>query len=418
MQRRILGSSLCLLTLLSSNAPVMSQDTSSTSSAAVVSLDQKPPKTTSGAAIATSNGGGGGVCWADPSADGRVVTSEFGAKRSHGSSPHGGVDMRARQGNPLYAVADGCVSFGNPTARRLIGVKMRVNDHLPNASVWYLHMSRVLPEFINDGRSGQCIPVKKGQLVGYAGNSWGTHSTNDSGDAHLHLSFYASGLMLNPLPYVGSTVAGSPEYNTIRDGSTISGGGSVSNSDGSGTKGSKLGFAVPRMCNAYEVKGTSQKTIPYSGSSSGSVYTANATAPDEAKLRDGQQRTKQMMGVDADGKAPASEVIDASNWGGGVPEEPDWDSYREMSFAQIMGSEISRRSVDNRWAESLMQQERRGLMIEALRIRSLRLAIQYEAHLTRMRLEAAAALMVAAQGRSQAAKLDLDAVLKTKSPIR
>src|ERR1035437_28585 len=232
-------------------------------------LDRNPPQFAKGQPVQqTLEATGDDLCWGDPSADGRVITGEYGEIHGHKSAPHAGVDFRAKAGNPIYAVADGCISFGNPTPRQLIGVKERINDRYPNSSVWYLHMTRVAPQFINDGRSGACVPVKRGDLLGYSGNFYGTGGNESSGGfAHLHLSYFVSGLQLNPTPYVGAPSEIPVEFNTIKSvndiASSVTG---VNTSNASGTAGTKMGFAVPRMCNVYTVNnGTNKRTIAYSG---------------------------------------------------------------------------------------------------------------------------------------------------------
>lgn len=368
------------------------------------SVDQDPPLDAHGnvipLSIATS---GDDMCWADPSPEGRVVTSPFGNIRSEGSSPHAGIDIRAHDGVPVYSVADGCVSFGNPTPKQLVGVKIRINDKFPNSSVWYLHLSRVAPKFINDGRSGQCIPIKKGELVGYSGNNFGTRGKIvQSGTAHLHLSYYVSGLMINPAPVANPPAIVPPEYNTIKNGSQVAGGTAINDSDASGTRGSKLGFAVPRMCNEYTVSPPAykgQKTIPYNGDFGIGNFQANATAPTRQQLEDGAQRVKQSMGVDGEGKAPSSEKIDTENWTSGLIEAPDWESYKDMSFHQIIHAEVARRSANSRWHEQLTELDPRGIQLEHLRLQAVRLSVQHELHVVRQRTEAMMAAYLAATSR-------------------
>lgn len=384
-------------------------------------MDRRPPQMPSGAAVPTSVASGGdAMCWGDPSQDGRVVTGEFGEMRGHKSSPHAGVDLRARAGNPIYAVADGCVSFGNPTPRQLIGVKQRINDKFPNSSVWYLHMSRVDPKFINDGRSGQCVPVRRGDLIGYSGNHFGTGGRElDIGTAHLHLSYFVSGLQLNPTPYQGAPAEIPAEFNTVKGiASAVAAGGSgPSNSDASGTRGSKLGFGVPRMCNAYTVKGTGKQTIPYNGNFGTGSYPANATAPSKEQLEDGQQRVRQSMGISPDGRGSGA-VGDAAHWSGGLPEEPDWESYAQMSFEQIIQAEVARRMGDPRWAEQLTEQSDHGLRIEKAWIAGLRLKVQHELALSRQRTEAMYAALVAARMRRAGQGLAFSVPVNLKPAVR
>lgn len=366
-------------------------------------MDRTPPVMPDGTAVPTAIGGGGvdAMCWGDPSQDGRVITGEFGEMRGHVSSPHAGVDMRARAGNPIYAVADGCVSFGNPTPRQLIGVKQRINDNFPNSSVWYLHMSRVDPKFVNDGRAGQCTPVRRGELIGYAGNSFGTGgSVVESGSAHLHLSYFVSGLQLNPTPYVGAPADIPVEFNTVKTVSDIAAGvvGGGKDSDASGTRGSRLGFGVPRMCNVYTVKASGKLTLPYNSGFGIGSYSANATAPTQSALADGQQRVRQAMGLGPDGRGSGA-IGDSATWSGGLPEEPDWESYTEMSYDQIMQAETERRVGNPRWAEQLTEQSAHGLAIELAWIKGLRIKVQEELRASRQRAEAQTAALLASRQR-------------------
>lgn len=391
------GATAVLLCALASSALTQTP----TAQREVSPMDRKPPQMPSGAAVPTTIASGGdAMCWGDPSQDGRVITGEFGEMRGHKSSPHAGVDMRARAGSPIYAVADGCVSFGNPTPRQLIGVKQRINDKFPNSSVWYLHMSRVDQKFINDGRSGQCVPVRRGDLIGYSGNHYGTGGREvASGTAHLHLSYFVSGLQLNPTPYQGAPAEIPAEFNTIKSiTAEVAGGKGPSDSDASGTRGSKLGFGVPRMCNVYTVKGTGKQTVPFNSNFGTGNYPANATAPSKEKLEDGQQRVRQAMGIDPEGRG-SGPVGDAAHWSGGLPEEPDWESYSQMSFEQIVASEVARRMGDPRWAEKLTEQSDHGLQVERAWTSGLRLKVQQELALSRQRSEAMYAALLSARAR-------------------
>ena len=384
-------------------------------------MDRRPPQMPGGAAVPTTNSSGGGdaLCWGDPSRDGRVITGEFGEMRGHKSSPHAGVDMRARAGSPIYAVADGCVSFGNPTPRQLIGVKQRINDKFPNSSIWYLHMSRVDPKFINDGRSAQCVPVRRGDLIGYSGNHYGTGGREvDSGTAHLHMSYFVSGLQLNPTPYQGAPAEIPAEFNTIKSiANEVAGGRGLSDSDASGTRGSKLGFGVPRMCNVYEVKGTGKKTVPYNSNFGTGTYSANATAPTKSQLEDGQQRVRQTMGIGPDGRG-SGPVGDAQHWSGGLPEEPDWESYSQMSFDQIVQAEVARRMSDPRWAEQLTEQSERGLLVEKAWTSGLRLKVQQELASSRQRAEAMYAALLATRMRRSGQAIAGSAPSNVKPAVR
>ena len=383
-------------------------------------LDRNPPQFPNGSPVPEFiSSPQSGVCWSDPSQDGRVVTGEFGEAKGHKSVPHAGVDFRAKQWSPIYAVADGCVAFGNPTPRQLIGVKQRINDKFPNSSVWYLHMSRVRPKFANDGREKLCIPIRKGELLGFSGNSYGTGGREvDSGAAHLHLSYFVSGLMINPTPYVGAPLEVPAEFNTVRMASDIAA--DVSNlntGDASATRGAKLGFAIPRMCNVYVIKSTGLKTIPYGDNFGTGNYSANAVAPTQSQLQDGQQRVRQFMGIRPEGTSNKL-IPDPNNWTGGMPEEPDWESYSQMSFEQILGTEVSRRNSDSRWAENVTSQSERGLMTERLMIKALRLKVQYETMLSRQRQEAMMASLLAVRTHHLSGVLRLSVPVDQQPKIR
>ncbi len=366
----------------------------------VNSLDRAQPQFSDGRVIAkTIAAEGDALCWGPPSADGNVITGEFGESRGHKSSPHAGVDFRAYAGNPVYAVADGCVAFGNPTPRQLIGVKQRINDKFPNSSVWYLHMSRVVPQFMNDGRSGACVPIRKGELLGYSGNFYGSGGAEvASGAAHLHLSYFVSGLQLNPAPYQGAPADIPLEFNTVKSTQGVSSGTVMRDNDASGTRGSQLGFAVPRMCNVYLVKNSGLKTIPYDGSFGIGNYSAPAVAPTKPQIEDAQQRVRQSMGVTPDGRG-AKAAVDSVHWSGGMPEEPDWNSYSEMSLEQIVQSEVARRTGNTRWVEQLMEQSDRGLMAERTWIKGLRLKMRVEVSESKQRSEAMLAALLAVRAR-------------------
>jgi hypothetical protein len=387
-------------------------------------LDKKQPEMPGEGAIPKQSSGSGGsnMCWAPPNPDDLVMTGAFGSMSGHKSSPHAGNDLRARQGKALYAVADGCVSFGNPTPRQLIGVKMRINDVLPNASVWYLHMSRVDPKFINDGRNKLCIPVKKGELLGYTGNSFGTGGRiNDVANAyHLHLSYYASGLMLNPLPLNKLPAkAVDPRFHVIKGEENIVGGKLKGDYDASGTAGSVLGFGFPRFCDTYTYYSDSKITnIPYKQGAGLGFYTAQAKAPTQEELEANAKKVREATGMSPDGKAPEQVALDPNTWNGGAPEEPDWDSYADMSFLQIVHSEVTRRSGNSRWAEELTEQSARGLMMENLRIRALRMQVQYEMYLSRQRTEAMLASLLAAEAKKMQLSFQRIVAQGLTSPVK
>ncbi len=111
------------------------------------------------------------------------VTSPFG-KRIHPISRkwkmHLGMDLRARTGTPVYAVAAGRIVSAGPNGGNGKEVRIKHNDMLTH----YAHLSKV---FV---RKGQV--VKKGTKIGLAGN------TGYSQAPHLHFGLQKNGKWINP----------------------------------------------------------------------------------------------------------------------------------------------------------------------------------------------------------------------------
>ena len=128
-----------------------------------------------------------------PVAGSVVVVSDFGRRvppktsKGVGSEFHRGVDVRARQGTPLYAAADGRVIHAG--WMKGCGQTVRIEHSLTVSSkkIWtdYCHMSSII---VKVGDS-----VAKGQKIGAAGN------TGNSGGAHLHYALYFDGVQVDPL---------------------------------------------------------------------------------------------------------------------------------------------------------------------------------------------------------------------------
>ncbi|MFV0643476.1 MAG: M23 family metallopeptidase, partial [Sphingomonadaceae bacterium] len=95
---------------------------------------------------------------------------------------HRGVDYRAGQGTPIYAVTDGQVASAGRAGG--CGIAVRLN-HAQGLSTRYCHMSRMAV------RAGQS--VQRGQVIGYVG------STGLSTGPHLHYEMYRNGQTIDPL---------------------------------------------------------------------------------------------------------------------------------------------------------------------------------------------------------------------------
>lgn len=127
---------------------------------------------------------------------GRTVTSsfhdpEYPFRRIIGE--HSGVDLRSKQGNPLYAAADGYVArvkFDGSTAYSYIMIV-----HNDGLSTVYGHVSGV------NVAADQY--VTKGQLIGKTGGGPGMPGSGPfSTGSHLHFEVRKNGIPVNPLNYL------------------------------------------------------------------------------------------------------------------------------------------------------------------------------------------------------------------------
>jgi murein DD-endopeptidase MepM/ murein hydrolase activator NlpD len=121
------------------------------------------------------------------------VTGEFGCSSYPGYGPgngcahfHNGIDLVAPYGAPIKAAAAGEVVYvGWNWADGADPAWIVVVAHAGNLKTWYAHMQPKRP--VSVGQS-----VKKGQIVGYEGN------TGNSTGAHLHWMVELNGNYVNP----------------------------------------------------------------------------------------------------------------------------------------------------------------------------------------------------------------------------
>lgn len=117
-------------------------------------------------------------------------TSAYGVRSDpfrHGAAMHAGIDLAGPMGTPIYATADGVVSYagwwygyGN-----LIEVA-----HGKAIETRYGHLSKI---FVKPNTR-----VKRGELIGLMG------STGRSTGSHLHYEVRIDGRAVNPVPFIQS----------------------------------------------------------------------------------------------------------------------------------------------------------------------------------------------------------------------
>lgn len=173
-------------------------------------------------------------------------------------SGHDGVDIAAKRGSPIYAVADGVVSYaqdagrdGNAGAHWAIGGGNVLNiDIGGNQTTQYAHLDRFAVA------SGQ--QVKKGQLIGYVGQ------TGDATGPHLHFGLWdhSTNKMIDPGQYLDYN-GGGAQLARIPGGARI-----VEHSRGTAPANSAAGYAANRV--AHQAAATS-KVAPVPTTRSGSV---------------------------------------------------------------------------------------------------------------------------------------------------
>ncbi len=119
----------------------------------------------------------------------KKITSRYGL-RTHPiymkKEFHPGVDLRAKMNTPIKAVADGVVSYAGFHKRSGFG-KLVVIRHNFAFSTNYGHLKKYIV------KTGEI--VKKGQLIGYTGNS------GISNGPHLHYEVRFISNSLNPEPF-------------------------------------------------------------------------------------------------------------------------------------------------------------------------------------------------------------------------
>jgi murein DD-endopeptidase MepM/ murein hydrolase activator NlpD len=116
-------------------------------------------------------------------------TDDWHACRDGCRRLHEGLDIFARHGTPLVAVADGVVT--QKTVGGLAGIGVEITDSR-NVEYFYAHLS----QWADRLREG--MRVRRGQVIGYVGNTGNAIST----PPHLHFEYQPKGRPRPPKPHV------------------------------------------------------------------------------------------------------------------------------------------------------------------------------------------------------------------------
>lgn len=115
-----------------------------------------------------------------------TITSRFGSKESIRTSAHKGIDIGAPNGTPIYAAADGTVTYASYNSGGY--GNLVIISHGNGIETYYGHCSKLY--------------VKKGQSVSAGDNIAAVGSTGRSTGNHLHFEIRQNGSQINPQKYV------------------------------------------------------------------------------------------------------------------------------------------------------------------------------------------------------------------------
>lgn len=115
-----------------------------------------------------------------------TITSRFGSKESIRTSAHKGIDIGSPNGTPIYAAADGTVTYSGYNSGGY--GNLVIISHGNGIETYYAHCSKLY--------------VKKGQKVSAGDNIAAVGSTGRSTGNHLHFEIRQNGSQINPQRYV------------------------------------------------------------------------------------------------------------------------------------------------------------------------------------------------------------------------
>jgi murein DD-endopeptidase MepM/ murein hydrolase activator NlpD len=120
------------------------------------------------------------------------IKDKWGASRGGGIRRHKGIDIHARKGTPVVAIADGVIVERDHTP---IGGKtlwLKSDNHTWKA--YYAHLDK---QYVREGQR-----VRKGQVIGTVGNTGNARTT----PPHLHFGIAQGNGWVNPLPIVKNSI--------------------------------------------------------------------------------------------------------------------------------------------------------------------------------------------------------------------
>lgn len=115
------------------------------------------------------------------------IDDSWHAPRDGGRRLHKGIDIFARRGTAVVAVADGIISFIGTQPKGGQSIWLTTES---GTSFYYAHLDRWAPG-IYEG-----MEVQAGDLLGFVGNSGNAKRT----PAHLHFAINHNDEMVNPFP--------------------------------------------------------------------------------------------------------------------------------------------------------------------------------------------------------------------------
>ena len=105
---------------------------------------------------------------------------------------HQAIDIKAKQGTPVHAVADGIVTR---VADNGLGYGYMVHEHEGGIATVFGHISYF---YVEEGET-----VRKGQIVGLSGGTPGMKGSGlVSTGPHLHVEFHENGVPVDPLKFL------------------------------------------------------------------------------------------------------------------------------------------------------------------------------------------------------------------------